>query len=189
MFSWPAAAWQAPLPTKAAALLLGLRSSCPVIVTPLPATAPLAQGHFTLGVEKSNVANTPYDSWSWFTIVAWFSSTVAPHPLSPWLLAGPLFEWVSCPHYLAEIIIYCGLALVTGGSINSLLMLVWVVSWCALPWSVLGCTRACEAPQVRGRVHGGLFYYAWLQGIVEVAVVLSIIILTRILNGYSASEC
>ncbi|KAI8472928.1 MAG: 3-oxo-5-alpha-steroid 4-dehydrogenase-domain-containing protein [Monoraphidium minutum] len=39
---------------------------------------------------------------------------------------GLLFEWVSCPHYLAEIIIYCGLALVTGLSTNALLMLVWV---------------------------------------------------------------
>ncbi|GBF99251.1 polyprenol reductase-like [Raphidocelis subcapitata] len=39
---------------------------------------------------------------------------------------GALFELVSCPHYLAEIIIYCGLALAAGGSANTLLMLVWV---------------------------------------------------------------
>ncbi|WIA17188.1 hypothetical protein OEZ85_014071 [Tetradesmus obliquus] len=39
---------------------------------------------------------------------------------------GGLFELVSCPHYLAEIIIYCGLLLVTGGQLLPLLMLVWV---------------------------------------------------------------
>ncbi len=39
-----------------------------------------------------------------------------------------MFAYVSCPHYLAEIVIYLGLALVTGGSVNTLLMLAWVVS-------------------------------------------------------------
>jgi hypothetical protein len=38
-----------------------------------------------------------------------------------------MFELVSCPHYAAEIIIYLGLALVSGGSANTLLMLIWVV--------------------------------------------------------------
>ena len=49
-----------------------------------------------------------------------------------------MFEWVSCPHYLAEIIIYCGLALVTAGSINTVLMVVWVVSRGLGLW-VWGC--------------------------------------------------
>jgi hypothetical protein len=40
---------------------------------------------------------------------------------------GPLFAHVSCPHYLAEIIIYAGLAVATGGRLNALLMLAWVV--------------------------------------------------------------
>eukprot|EP00775_Hariotina_reticulata_P013366 gene13366-13493_t len=39
---------------------------------------------------------------------------------------GGLFELVSCPHYLAEIIIYCGLLLMTEGSLLPLLMLTWV---------------------------------------------------------------
>lgn len=39
---------------------------------------------------------------------------------------GGLFELVSCPHYLAEVVIYCGLVLATGGQLLPLLMLVWV---------------------------------------------------------------
>lgn len=35
---------------------------------------------------------------------------------------------VSCPHYLAEIIIYCGLVLLMSGQLLALLILVWVVS-------------------------------------------------------------
>lgn len=51
-----------------------------------------------------------------------------PPAVSPCAAAGPLFEWVSCPHYLAEIIIYMGLTLAANGSANTLLMLLWVVS-------------------------------------------------------------
>lgn len=40
--------------------------------------------------------------------------------------SGGLFEWVSCPHYLAEIIIYFGLWTASQGQIMPLLMLVWV---------------------------------------------------------------
>jgi hypothetical protein len=47
-----------------------------------------------------------------------------------WRPAGGLFEWVSCPHYLAEIIIYFGLWTASQGQIMPLLMLVWVVSEC-----------------------------------------------------------
>jgi 3-oxo-5-alpha-steroid 4-dehydrogenase 3 len=39
-----------------------------------------------------------------------------------------MFELVSCPHYFAEIVIYCGLLAATGGKLLPLLMLVWVVS-------------------------------------------------------------
>jgi hypothetical protein len=46
-------------------------------------------------------------------------------------VAGGLFELVSCPHYLAEVVIYCGLVLATGGQLLPLLMLVWVVSHAA----------------------------------------------------------
>lgn len=42
--------------------------------------------------------------------------------------AGGLFEFVSCPHYLAEIVIYLGLLVASGGQLMPLLMLVWVVS-------------------------------------------------------------
>ena len=45
------------------------------------------------------------------------------------LLAGGAFEWVSCPHYLGEILIYTGLLLMVHGRIlNAWLILAWVVS-------------------------------------------------------------
>lgn len=40
--------------------------------------------------------------------------------------SGGLFELVSCPHYLAEIIIYLGLSIASQGQLMPLLMLVWV---------------------------------------------------------------
>ena len=43
-------------------------------------------------------------------------------------VAGGLFEFVSCPHYLAEIIVYTGLCISSEGQLMTLLMLVWVVS-------------------------------------------------------------
>lgn len=40
-----------------------------------------------------------------------------------------MFEYVSCPHYLAEVVIYCGLALLAGGTQPAVwLILLWVVS-------------------------------------------------------------
>jgi steroid 5-alpha reductase family enzyme len=42
--------------------------------------------------------------------------------------AGGLFDFVSCPHYLAEIVIYLGLFITSQGQLMPLLMLVWVVS-------------------------------------------------------------
>ncbi len=41
---------------------------------------------------------------------------------------GGLFELVSCPHYLGEVVIYAGLALLCWPSTKPLLMLLWVVS-------------------------------------------------------------
>lgn len=42
---------------------------------------------------------------------------------------GGAFEWVSCPHYLAEIVIYLGLALLAGANTHGpWLMVAWVVS-------------------------------------------------------------
>ena len=42
---------------------------------------------------------------------------------------GGLFELVSCPHYLGEVVVYCGIVLLTGGRLlNAWLMLAWVVS-------------------------------------------------------------
>lgn len=41
---------------------------------------------------------------------------------------GGMFDLVSCPHYLGEITIYLGLALVTAPSVRPSLMLLWVVS-------------------------------------------------------------
>ena len=42
---------------------------------------------------------------------------------------GGLFELVSCPHYLGEVVVYCGIVLLTGGRLlNTWLMLAWVVS-------------------------------------------------------------
>ncbi|GIL52527.1 hypothetical protein Vafri_8361 [Volvox africanus] len=40
---------------------------------------------------------------------------------------GGLFEMVSCPHYLAEILIYVALAIVTRGSVGSILIVAWVL--------------------------------------------------------------
>lgn len=66
-----------------------------------------------------------------------FILLVLPDGLGNWLLVpGGLFELVSCPHYLAEIIIYCGLLLMAEGAMLPLLMLIWVVSRLA-PASVL----------------------------------------------------
>jgi 3-oxo-5-alpha-steroid 4-dehydrogenase 3 len=52
--------------------------------------------------------------------------------------AGGLFELVSCPHYLAEIIIYLGLLIASEGQLMPLLMLVWVVSSldAGRPWAL-----------------------------------------------------
>ena len=51
----------------------------------------------------------------------------APPPLPPH--AGGAFELVSCPHYLAEILIYCGLLAAAGAREPAgWLMLAWVVS-------------------------------------------------------------
>lgn len=44
-------------------------------------------------------------------------------------LSGGPFHWVSCPHYLGEIVIYAGLALLAGQELPlTLLILCWVVS-------------------------------------------------------------
>lgn len=52
-------------------------------------------------------------------------SKLIQHPSS----AGGPFCWVSCPHYLAEIIIYTGLAILAGNELPlTLLILCWVVS-------------------------------------------------------------
>ncbi len=53
---------------------------------------------------------------------------VAPTARGYKLPQGALFEHVSCPHYLAEIMVYIGLALMTQGRLTVLLMLAWVVS-------------------------------------------------------------
>jgi len=60
--------------------------------------------------------------------------------------AGGGFELVSCPHYLGEVVIYCGLALVAEGGrrVTAWLMLLWVVSRPAyLPACPLACLPAC----------------------------------------------
>ena len=45
-----------------------------------------------------------------------------------WTAGGP-FNFVSCPHYLGEIVIYTGLALLTGPELPlTVLILCWVVS-------------------------------------------------------------
>jgi 3-oxo-5-alpha-steroid 4-dehydrogenase 3 len=42
---------------------------------------------------------------------------------------GGAFEWVSCPHYAGEVVIYAGLTLLTWpNAANVPLMLGWVVS-------------------------------------------------------------
>ena len=38
-----------------------------------------------------------------------------------------MFRWVSCPHYLGEVVIYAGLAITTRGAPLSLMVLTWVV--------------------------------------------------------------
>lgn len=47
---------------------------------------------------------------------------------------GGLFELVSCPHYLAEVVIYLGLVIASQGRLLPLLMLTWVVSAAAGCW-------------------------------------------------------
>ena len=45
------------------------------------------------------------------------------------LRLGGCFGWVSCPHYLGEIVIYIGLLLLQRGRrLNAWLILLWVVS-------------------------------------------------------------
>jgi hypothetical protein len=51
--------------------------------------------------------------------------TTAPSEYS--LPRGGLFELVSCPHYLGEVIIYAGLAVVVNGDRLALAVLAWVV--------------------------------------------------------------
>lgn len=63
--------------------------------------------------------------------------------------AGGAFEWVSCPHYLAEVVIYVGLLFVLRGRhVNAWLILFWVVRPCALAAvAICACafclTRSC----------------------------------------------
>lgn len=40
---------------------------------------------------------------------------------------GGAFEWVSCPHYLGEIVIYCGFCVAQRGAPFATLVLMWVV--------------------------------------------------------------
>jgi hypothetical protein len=51
----------------------------------------------------------------------------SPGPKTYKIPRGGAFEWVSCPHYLAEIVIYLGLVLVQGGRAILWLVLAWVV--------------------------------------------------------------
>jgi 3-oxo-5-alpha-steroid 4-dehydrogenase 3 len=51
---------------------------------------------------------------------------------------GGLFELVSCPHYLAEVVIYLGLFIASQGRLLPLLMLTWVVS-AAARWLLGHC--------------------------------------------------
>ena len=46
---------------------------------------------------------------------------------------------MSCPHYLAEMLVYTGLLLLEGGRLQVWLMLAWVVSACC------GCNRFSPA--------------------------------------------
>eukprot|EP00877_Chromochloris_zofingiensis_P002251 jgi/Chrzof1/12026/Cz06g18170.t1 len=41
---------------------------------------------------------------------------------------GWLFNYVSCPHYMAEILLYLGLVLLTSGRLNSILIFIWVAA-------------------------------------------------------------
>ena len=59
---------------------------------------------------------------------------------------GGAFELVSCPHYLAEIVIYAGLALVAGrGQLLPWLVVTWVVrpALGTTSQQVLNCMTAC----------------------------------------------
>jgi 3-oxo-5-alpha-steroid 4-dehydrogenase 3 len=56
------------------------------------------------------------------------------------MLLGGLFELVSCPHYLAEVVIYLGLVVASQGQLLPLLMLIWVVSAAA------GCLGTARGP-------------------------------------------
>lgn len=59
-------------------------------------------------------------------------------------IAGGIFQYVSCPHYLAEIIIYAGLMLISKGQLLTLLMLLWVVSRSPLCMHCLEKRRCCN---------------------------------------------
>lgn len=48
--------------------------------------------------------------------------------------AGGWFELVSCPHYLGEIVLYCGLVLFVEPTLNSCLLLLWVVRCLSWLW-------------------------------------------------------
>jgi hypothetical protein len=66
--------------------------------------------------------------------------------------AGGLFELVSCPHYLAEILIYAGLLAASGGQLLPALMLVWVVSLRACARCELAVLAGCRQWSLLGRV-------------------------------------
>ena len=62
------------------------------------------------------------------------SAAAAARPTASYALPrGGGFEWVSCPHYLGEIVIYAGLAVASEFRGLSLLVLAWVVRTPPLP--------------------------------------------------------
>lgn len=57
---------------------------------------------------------------------------------------GGAFEWVSCPHYLAEIVIYCGFCVAQRASPLAALVLAWVVRCPACTWGLSWVVPACS---------------------------------------------
>lgn len=78
---------------------------------------------------------------------------VRPTPCATPYHPGGLFELVSCPHYLAEIVIYAGLGLLIGAQRPlAWLILAWVVSHGRGRRCMHGCEPHAGVPW--GRTHG-----------------------------------
>lgn len=81
----------------------------------------------TMLASKQHTASIKAKKDFWSSMQADYTATS--ESTEPSTISGGPFHWVSCPHYLGEIVIYAGLALLAGEELPlTLLILCWVVS-------------------------------------------------------------